>query len=48
MGNTAWRAVINDGWVATSKESLRNSWTKSNEVYLDFYNDYLDAKKPQE
>ncbi|MDE6047551.1 MAG: hypothetical protein K2F56_02870 [Anaeroplasmataceae bacterium] len=45
MGNTAWRAVINDGWTTTTKESLRATWAKADEVYLTFYNDYLRLKK---
>ncbi|MDE7385449.1 MAG: hypothetical protein K2M84_06795 [Anaeroplasmataceae bacterium] len=45
MGNTAWRAVINDGWTTTTKESLRATWAKADEVYLTFYNDYLKLKK---
>ncbi|MDE7094862.1 MAG: hypothetical protein K2O23_00080 [Anaeroplasmataceae bacterium] len=44
MGNTAWRAVINDGWTTTSKEDLKKLWATSDEVYLTFYNDYLSNK----
>lgn len=45
MGDTAWRSVINHGWTTTTKDDLRKLWTKSDEVYLTFYNDYLNNKK---
>ncbi|MDE6655912.1 MAG: hypothetical protein K2J85_02860 [Anaeroplasmataceae bacterium] len=44
MGDTAWRSVINHGWTTTTKEDLRKLWSQSDEVYLDFYNDYLANK----
>lgn len=46
MGDSGWRSVVNHGWdgSSTSIDTLKDLWTKSNDIYLKKLNDYLTLK----